>query len=201
MIAKLYGKIDTLDDGFLIINVGGVGYLVFCSSRTLSKMPARGEDAVLFIETSVREDAINLYGFADEVEKQCFNILTSVQGVGAKVAFAILSTFSPDQLELAIGSGDAKSLTRAGGVGAKLAARLITELKGKMGVGLASASSGADFVAAPVLGSAQDAVSALVNLGYQKMDALMAVNKAVATLGAEATVQSLIREALKEFAK
>lgn len=201
MIAKLYGKIDTLDDGFLIINVGGVGYLVFCSSRTLSKMPARGEDAVLFIETSVREDAINLYGFADEVEKQCFNILTSVQGVGAKVAFAILSTFSPDQLELAIGSGDAKSLTRAGGVGAKLAARLITELKGKMGVGLASASSGVDFVAAPALGSAQDAVSALVNLGYQKMDALMAVNKAVATLGAEATVQSLIREALKEFAK
>ena len=206
MIAKLYGKIDTLDNGFLIINVGGVGYLVFCSSRTLSKMPGRGEEAMLFIETAVREDAITLYGFADETEKACFNILTSVQGVGAKVAFAILSTFSPDSLELAIGSGDAKSLTRAGGVGAKLAARLITELKGKMGVGLSPVSSvGGDFSAAlesaEAPSAAKDAVSALANLGYQKMDALMAVNKAAAALGADASVQALIKEALKEFAK
>ena len=207
MIAKLYGKIDTLDDGFLILNVNGVGYLVFCSSRTLGKMPAMGEAVSLFIETSVREDAINLYGFADEMEKRSFNLLTTVQGVGAKAAFAILSAFSPDELELAIGAGDAKVLTKAQGVGAKLATRLVTELKGKMGVGISLASVSFDNgggVNASNNSILQDAISALVNLGYQKMDAVATINKIAGKADKNSenlSVQDLIKSALKEFAK
>lgn len=208
MIAKLFGIIDTLDTDSLIINVNGVGYLVFCSSRTLLKMPPKGGEIALFIETVVREDAIMLYGFASENEKRVFNILTTVQGVGTKVGLAILSAFNVDELEMAIGAGDAKVLCKASGVGNKLAVRIVTELKGKIGVGFATSFGGSDWGSAPVVvgmdggvrSEVEDAVSALVNLGYSKLEAIMAVNKVVSqNFGMNAA--GIIREALKEFAK
>ena len=131
MIAKLTGFIDLLMDGWLILDVGGVGYRVFCSNRTLSKMPSRGEAAQLYIETQVREDHIHLFGFADAAEKEWFSVLTNVQGVGAKVGLAILSALSPEELSMALATGDAKAFTRASGVGPKLAQRIVSELKGK----------------------------------------------------------------------
>ena len=168
-------------------------------------MPKKGESAALFIETVVRDDAINLYGFAEEYEKNCFNILTAVQGVGAKLALAILSSLSPDALNLAIASEDAKALNKINGVGAKLAARLITELKDKMGNSYINSNINQSHFennqAVNIPSAAKDAVSALANLGYQKMEALMAVNKAIANIGENASLQNLIKEALKEFGK
>ena len=207
MIAKLFGIVDTIDTDSLILNVNGVGYLVFCSSRTLLKMPPKGGEVVLFIETIVREDAITLYGFASESEKRAFNVLTTVQGVGAKVGLAILSAFNVDELEMAIGASDAKALCKASGVGNKLAVRIVTELKGKMGVGFASSAeslaalgAGGGVVAGGERSEIEDAVSALVNLGYSKLEAVMAVNK-LASKDKNMKTAELIREALKEFAK
>lgn len=202
MIAKLKGRVDSTGDGFMIMDVNGVGYRVFCSNKTLSKLPPAGEAAVLLIETQVREDHIHLFGFADAAEKGWFMLLTTVQGVGAKVALAILSVLSSEELSMAIASGDSKSMTRAPGVGPKLAVRIVTELKGKgfssdIGVGAASPSGEAmpDGISA-----VNDAVSALVNLGYARMDAAMAVNKAYKKHEGKASVSDLIREALKDFA-
>lgn len=207
MIAKLFGIVDTIDTDSLILNVNGVGYLVFCSSRTLLKMPPKGGEVALFIETIVREDAITLYGFASESEKRAFNVLTTVQGVGAKVGLAILSAFNVDELEMAIGAADAKALCKASGVGNKLAVRIVTELKGKMGVGfassaesLASLGAGGGVAAGGERSEIEDAVSALVNLGYSKLEAVMAVNK-LASKDKNMKTAELIREALKEFAK
>lgn len=203
MIAKLKGILDSTGDGFLILDVNGVGYRVFCSNKTLAKMPPAGQAAALLIETQVREDHIHLFGFADAVEKGWFSLLTTVQGVGAKVALAILSVLSAEELSMAVMSGDSKSVTRANGVGPKLAVRIVTELKGKTGNFDTAGASGivGDVSTDGEQGSAVgDAVSALVNLGYARMDAAMAVNKALKNRGAQASVSDLIRDALKEFA-
>lgn len=202
MIAKLRGILDSTGDGFLILDVNGVGYRVFCSNKTLAKMPPRGQAASLLIETQVREDAIRLIGFADAAEKSWYLLLSGVQGVGTKVALAILSVLSPSELSMAIASGDSKTVTRAPGVGPKLAVRIVTELKGKTG-GMVSAA-GTDTPSGEVIqggsNAVADAVSALVNLGYARMDAAMAVAKSFKQRGESAQVGDLIRDALKEFA-
>lgn len=202
MIAKLRGILDSTGDGFLILDVNGVGYRVFCSNKTLAKMPAMGQTASLLIETQVREDAIHLIGFADAVEKSWYQLLSGVQGVGTKVALAILSVLSPTELSMAIASGDSKTITRAPGVGPKLAVRIATELKGKTGSMVSAA--GTDMPSGEVIqggnNAVSDAVSALVNLGYARMDAAMAVAKSFKQRGESAQVGDLIRDALKEFA-
>ncbi len=203
MIAKLYGIVDSFDTETVILNVGGVGYLVFASSRTLSRLPPVGQSTVMLIETSVKEDSITLYGFLDENEKRYFRLLTTVQGVGAKVALALLSAFSPDELGAAIASGDSKAVTRANGVGAKIAARIVNELKDKVGAVVLSASF-------PVVGkpsslgtssvAAAEAISALCNLGYQKTEVTALVLKIAAENEKDDTA-ALIKKALKELAK
>lgn len=203
MIAKLKGVLDSTGEGFLILDVNGVGYRVFCSNKTLVKMPVAGQPAALLIETQVREDHIHLFGFADAAEKSWFSLLTTVQGVGAKVGLAILSVLSSEELSMAIASGDSKSMTRAPGVGPKLAVRIVTELKGKVGGFISSAGTDTPSgeVVQPAAGNVvNDAVSALVNLGYARMDAMMAVSKSFKVRGNDAKVDELIRDALKEFA-
>ena len=212
MIAKLRGIVDSLGEDSLIIDVNGVGYLVFASVKTLSKL-VKGAEAVLYIETVVREDNISLYGFVSPLEKEWFITLTKVQGVGAKVCLSILSVLSPSNLSQAVAAQDKTSFTRAAGVGPKLAARIVTELKGKM-VGLALGADVADYATVMQddnLSSAaasgenaqekmlEDAISALMNLGYQRIEAYQAVNKVAAT-GAQTDVSGLIKAALKEFA-
>ena len=199
MIAKLTGILDGLYDGFLILDVGGVGYRVFCSNRTLSMMPSKGMSCALLIETQVREDHIHLFGFADNAEKEWFATLNGVQGVGAKVALAILSALSPNDLSMAVATGDSKAFTRANGVGPKLANRLITELKGKdltTGVSLEipSALSGASSQT----GVVQEAISALVNLGYGRSEAGMVVGSVYQE---NMSISDLIRLSLKEIGK
>lgn len=202
MIAKLRGILDSVGDGFLILDVNGVGYRVFCSAKTQMKMPANGQSAALLIETQVREDHIHLFGFADAAEKSWFSLLTTVQGVGAKVALAILSVLSSEELSMAIASGDSKAVTRAPGVGPKLAVRIVTELKGKIGAAVSAAGtdSPAGEIAQAQGSAVNDAVSALVNLGYARMNASMAVAKSFKKRGESAKVDELIRDALKEFA-
>ncbi len=201
MIAKLRGMVDSIEDGFVILDVNGVGYRVFCSAKTQMKLPAKGQSASLLIETQVREDAIHLIGFADAVEKSWYLLLGGVQGVGTKVALAILSVLSADELSMAIASGDSKAVTRAPGVGPKLAVRIVTELKGKAGkISLSGADTPAGEIAQAKGSAVDDAVSALVNLGYARMDAAMAVAKSFKQRGESAQVGDLIRDALKEFA-
>ena len=215
MIAKLKGIIDTIGEDYCIIDVSGVGYLVFASAKTLSKM-IKGATTSLLIETVVREDSITLYGFADAWEKEWFNTLTKVQGVGAKVCLSILSVLGPNQLAQAVSAQDKASFTRASGVGPKLAARIVTELKDKIvtipitdslkeiemnpnqetenyedSIAMLNASSDPS--------KTDDAISALVNLGYQRLEAYRAVNKA-AMSAPDADTPALIKLALKEFA-
>ena len=205
MIAKLRGILDSTGDGFLILDVGGVGYRVFCSSRTLAKMPAAGKEASVLTETLVREDAIRLIGFADIVEKNQFLLLTGVQGVGTKVALAILSALSGDDVTMALASGDSKAFCRASGVGPKLAARIVSELKGKAGtlIDLSGSSAIDGSVVSGSAGTSEtaigDAVSALTNIGYARLDAASAVSKAAKKIGKDAKVEDLIRTALKEL--
>ncbi len=211
MIAKLRGIIDSFGDDSVIIDVNGVGYLVYVSTRTLSRL-VKGAEAVLFIETVVREDSISLYGFASALEKEWFLTLTKVQGVGAKVCLSILSVLTPMQLAQSISAQDKASFSRANGVGPKLAARIVTELNGKM-VGLPIGADTADYsaaledkenVAAPSVAeipqsNVEDAISALTNLGYQRIEAYRVVNIA-AGKNPDADVSTLIKLALKEFA-
>ncbi len=200
MIARLKGLVDQAGEDWAVIDVGGVGYLVYCSARTLSRLPRVGEAVSLFIETHVREDHIHLYGFFEEAERAWFRLLQTVQGVGSKVALAILSTLTANDLANAIASGDKAMLSRPSGVGPKLAARLATELKDKVG-SVAPAGSFAPAMAAASGGGIEDAVSALVNLGYRRAEAQMAVVKASATLGEGAAVPALIRVGLQELGK
>lgn len=198
MIAKLRGMVDGIEDGRCIIDAGGVGYLVFCSSRTLAALPNAGT-ATLLIETQVREDAISLYGFATPAERDWFRLLTTVQGVGAKVALALLSALSPDQLIAAIATGDKSALTRTPGVGPKLAIRICTELREKAGV---MPGGGAAPVAAfAPKGAMADALSALTNLGYRRAEAEAALARASEEHGGEAGLDVLIRAGLKALAK
>ena len=190
MIAKLTGIVDHVDDGTVVIDVGGVGYRVCCSGRTLGRLGVGGT-ASLQVETHVRDDAIVLYGFADSAERTWFRLLTQVQGVGAKVALAILSVLSVDDLTLAIGSGDRAALGRAPGVGSRLAARVVAELRDKIGTPVTGSAPSVAGTAPE--GKAGDAVSALVNLGFRPAEAWTAVTAATNQLGAEADAQALIR--------
>jgi Holliday junction DNA helicase RuvA len=199
MIAKLSGVLDSAGSDGVVVDVGGVGYLAFCSARTLRQLPGKGEAVRLVIETHVREDHIHLYGFIDEAERSAYRLLTTVQGVGAKVALAILGAVSPDALVAAIAAQDRAALTQADGVGPKLATRIVVELRDKVG-GLSLASAPIEG-AMPILdGVAADAVSALVNLGYRRVDAFGAVARASRKVGSEAKLDVLIRGGLKELA-
>ena len=200
MIAMLAGIVDRVGSDSVVIDVNGVGYLVFASARTLARLPGRGEPLRLLVETHVREDHIHLYGFADEAERAWFRLLTTVQGVGARLALALLGTLAPDALVTAIMAQDKAALTRADGVGPKLAQRIANELKDKVGgIALGPAAAGAPE-AAPK-GAAADAVSALINLGYSRSDAYSAVNQATQRLGAEARIDALIRAGLQELGR
>ena len=206
MIAKLKGLVDSVGEDFAVIDVGGVGYLVFCSGRTLSKLET-GLAAQLHVETHVREDHIHLYGFGDAGEKDWFNLLTTVQGVGAKVALAILSVAGPEQLLQTIAAGDKTTLTRASGVGPKLAVRILTELKDKAGRmafgsgGVTAALSQAAPMPAQAGGVMEDAISALVNLGYRRVEAFEAVGQTLREQGDGVDAGSLIRLSLKRLAR
>lgn len=201
MIAMLSGILEQAGSDSLVLDVNGVGYLVFASSRTLARAPARGEPLKLLVETHVREDHIHLYGFADEAERGWFRLLTTVQGVGARLALAILSVLAPDALTTAIMAQDKTTLTRADGVGPKLAQRIVNELKDKVG-GIALGPAAASTPAVAAVGGAQaDAVSALVNLGYSRSDAFGAVSQAAKRLGAEAKIDALIRAGLQELGR
>ncbi|MGB1547857.1 MAG: Holliday junction branch migration protein RuvA [Alphaproteobacteria bacterium] len=198
MIAKLAGLLDSVGEDRLVVDVGGVGYLVFASGRTLRALPRQGEEIVLFIETHVREDHIHLYGFIDATERDWFKLLYTVQGVGAKVALAILSALSPASLAQAIAAGDAKAVAEAQGVGAKLAGRVVSELKEKVG-GLAVGGPSPQGTGEPADHAVGDAISALVNLNYRRDEAYGAVARARKALGPEAPVEALIRAGLKEL--
>ena len=199
MIASLTGVVAGVETDRVIVDVGGVGYLVFASGRTLGQMPPVGGDVRLMIETHVREDHIHLYGFATGAERDWFRLLTTVQGVGARVGLAILSVLTPEELTLAIAAQDRAALTRADGVGPKLATRILTELREKVDA-VGAAESAADAAGAGDGLPANDAVSALVNLGYGRTEAFTAVNRASKTLGDAASVETLITASLKELA-
>jgi Holliday junction DNA helicase RuvA len=209
MIPKLTGKVDAVGAEWVILDVGGVGYVVHCGARTLSHLPAVGETASLAVETVVREDMIRLYGFAAARERDWFRLLQSVQGVGARVALAILSVLDGEGLVNAIAMQDHAAVARAHGVGPKLAKRIVAELRDRApesGLILAASATATEAGAAPEAISPErlaraDAVSALVNLGYGETQAAAAINAAVARMGGGADVGLLIREGLKELAR
>lgn len=210
MFAKLTGIIDSITDGHIIIDVNGVGYLATASQRTIDALPALGQRTSLFIETRVREDAIQLFAFATKNEQELFSLLQSVQGIGGKAAMAILSALSPQQITAAIASGDKAMIARADGVGPKLALRVVTELKDKIsklglgsnGIAVTSATTALASANANnnSLRHADDAISALVNLGYARADAFRAVSIIGAELGPDAPVAKIIPAALKHLA-
>jgi holliday junction DNA helicase RuvA len=210
VIAKLTGRVDGLLDGGCILDVNGVGYLVACSTRTASALPPAPERAVVLVETQARENAITLYGFADEAERNAFRALTRIQGVGPTVALGILSAFSPDALADAVRTADKASLGRAKGVGPKLVGRLLIELRDWAGAqprpGVRSGATALPAVAAVSgvaglgTGLEADAVSALVNLGWRQPEAMAAVSRALARLGGAAALGEVIRDSLRELA-
>ncbi|MAW86172.1 MAG: Holliday junction branch migration protein RuvA [Phyllobacteriaceae bacterium] len=204
MIGKLKGTVDEIGEDHAVIDVHGVGYVAFCPARTLANLNA-GEAAVLFIETYVREDMIRLYGFASALEREWFRLLQSVQGVGAKVALAVLSTLTPPELANAIALKDIAMVSRAPGVGKKVAERIVIELKAKAPAyaGEAAASIGMKQEIGEGVASAPvaDAVSALTNLGYSRDQAANAVAAALKTAGDDADSAKLIRLGLKELAR
>lgn len=205
MIASLTGLLSHVEADRCVIDVSGVGYLVFASTRTISAMPNPPELAKVLVETVVREDAILLYGFATTSEREWFRTLTAIQGVGAKVALGLLSTLSPSELISAIASADKASLTRAPGVGGKLADRLLTELRdkaGKMPGGGGGTATAAIIAQADRGGSIEaDALLALAGLGFRRAEAWPIVSRLIAEKAAEATLDCVIRESLKELAK
>lgn len=200
MIARLRGLLDSVAADSCVVDVGGVGYLVFASARTLGNLGPAGANVVLHIETQVREDAIQLFGFAAAAERDWFRLLLSVQGVGGRVALAILSVLAPDELGHAIAARDTASVARANGVGPKLAARIVNELKDKAG----SITPGPAAPLAPAAAAktaVADTLSALANLGFRPMDASRAVAEAVSELGEDAAVDALLRVALRKSAR
>jgi holliday junction DNA helicase RuvA len=205
MIGKLRGIIDSYGEDFIIVDVAGVGYLVHCSARTLQALPAQGEAVTLAIETHVREDQIKLFGFTSDLEREWFRLLQTVQGVGTKVALAILSTLKPADLASAIALRDKAAITRSPGVGPKVAERVVTELKDK-----APAYADVDPAVIRLSGAVEehrapkpiaDAVSALVNLGYGHPQAAAAIAAAARNAGEGAETKQLIRLGLKELGK
>jgi Holliday junction DNA helicase RuvA len=205
MIGKLKGLIDSYGEDFVIVDVGGVGYVVHCSARTLQALPAVGAAVTLAIETHVREDQIRLFGFLSDVEREWFRLLQTVQGVGTRVALSVLSTLKPGDLASAVATRDKGMIARAPGVGPKVAERIVTELKDK-----APAYTAIDPAVVRLAGALDekrapqpvaDAVSALVNLGYGEPQALAAIAAAARGAGEAADVAKLIRLGLKELAK
>lgn len=204
MIGKLTGYLDGMGDGFIYLNVRGVGYRVFCSTKTMSSLN-KEEEVSLFIETQVREDHIHLFGFLSASEQEIFNTLTGVQGVGAKVGMAILSSLGLNEISMAVATGDNKAFTRVSGIGPKLATRIVTELKGKAGLltadmmELNTIGSGSEAVSSDsrIL---QDAVSALVNLGYSRTEAGIKASETLKN-NKDATLSDVIRLTLKEMGK
>ena len=197
MIARLSGILAETSSDTAIIDVGGVGYLVHASSRTLDAIGPVGGEVLILTELQVREDAWTLFGFGSPVERDSFRALTSVQGVGGRLALAILSVLSPDELARAVSQGDKAMIGRANGVGPKLAARIANELQGKLGV----AGLGASLAPAPRAGAAADALSALANLGFKPAEASAAVNAAQDELGPDAGLDALVRLALRKAGK
>ncbi|MDX2205913.1 MAG: Holliday junction branch migration protein RuvA [Hyphomicrobiaceae bacterium] len=204
MIGKLRGLVDAVGEQHAIIDVNGVGYEVFASARTLRSLQS-GSEVSLAIETHVREDAIRLFGFTSELERAWFRALQGVQGVGSKVALAVLGTLSPQDLANAIALQDWAAVERTQGVGKKLAQRIVLELKDKSpafsAAGLGAAASASLPAAAPESTAAAEAISALTNLGYQPGPASQAVAAALRELGEEADTAKLIRRGLKELSR
>jgi Holliday junction DNA helicase RuvA len=204
MIATLAGVVGQIEPDAAIIDVGGVGYLAFCSTRTIGRLPPAGSPARLLIETHVREDHIHLYGFIDAAERDWFRLLTTVQGVGARLALSILSAVAPETLGLAILAQDKPALGRADGVGPRLAARIINELRDKIG-NIAGPRESTPFVLGEATanggGATADAVSALENLGIGRTEALDAVAAAARRLGIEADADALIKAGLEGLAR
>jgi Holliday junction DNA helicase RuvA len=200
MIARLRGRLDGIAEDHAVVDVGGVGYLVVCSARTLAGLPGMGEAVDLHIETQVRAESITLYGFGDPAERVWFRLLQTVQGIGGRVALAVLSVFGPEELARAVAAQDKAALSRASGVGPRLAGRIVSELRERL-VDL-PVPLGA-VAAVPVTGAsgpAADAISALINLGYGRSEAHAAIAKAAASLGEQAAVDALIRTGLQELA-
>ncbi len=196
MIARLSGILSETTADSAVIDVGGVGYLVHLSGKTLGAIGPAGGEVLILTELQVREDAWTLFGFGSAAERDAFRALTSIQGVGGRLALAILSILSPDELARAVAQDDKAMIGRANGVGPKLAARIANELQGKLGiVDLAGAAP------APRAGAASDALSALANLGFKPTEASAAVNAAQEELGAEASLDALVRMALRKAAK
>jgi len=205
MIGKLKGIVDAYGEDYIILDVGGVGYQVYCSARTLQSLPPPGQPATLSIETHVREDQIRLFGFASELEREWFRLLQTVQGVGAKVALSVLGTLKPADLASAIAMRDKAMVARTPGVGPKVAERIVTELKDK-----APAYADIDPAVIRLSGAVEDkrapapvadAVSALVNLGYGQPQAAAAIAAAARSAGEGADAARLIRLGLKELSK
>lgn len=201
MIGRLKGTVEALEADAVIVDVNGVGYVVQCPSRVMGRLSV-GHAVMLLIETHVREDAIQLFGFLDAGERDWFRLLTTVQGVGARVALAILGVLGPAELVQAVAAGDKGQISRAPGVGPKLAGRIASELKDKvsaMALGPGAVAAGGAPIASPAadVGPVADAASALVNLGYGPAEALSAVSKAAAVLGDGASASALIKGGLK----
>ena len=204
MIGKLTGRLDEVGPSTLILDVNGVGYEVTCAARTLAALPAVGETVTLAIDTHVREDAIRMYGFATEHERAWFRALQTVQGVGAKVALAVLGTLDAADLANAVALQDKNQVARAPGIGPKVASRIVAELKDKMPSLAPAIRPGAGLAPVAILpewASARDAVSALTNLGYGHAQAAAAVSLAVGKAGREARTEDLIRLGLRELAQ
>jgi holliday junction DNA helicase RuvA len=198
MIARLAGTLIEVAADHAIVDVNGVGYLVQASARTLDALGGVGSDVILLTELQVREDGWTLFAFGSSGERETFRLLTSVQGVGGRVALAILSVLTPEELSGAVSRGDKAMVGRANGVGPKLAMRIVNELAGKIG---SPALAGAAGAPAPRGGAAQDALSALANLGFKPAEASAAVAAAVDDLGTDATLDALVRLALRKAAK
>lgn len=198
MIARLAGTLVETTADSAVLDVNGVGYLVLASSRTLEAIGPGGGNVTLLTELQVREDSMTLFAFGSAGEREAFRQLTSVQGVGGRVALAILSVLAPDDLARAVAAGDKASIARANGVGPKLAQRIAMELQGKLGLPALAATAGA---ALPRGGHTQDALSALANLGFKPAEASAAVVAANEELGADASLDALVRLALRKAAK
>jgi Holliday junction DNA helicase RuvA len=200
MIGKLTGILDSVSTNVVIIDAGGVGYEVTIGARTFAALPPPGETVTLAIDTHVREDEIRLYGFATEHERAWFRALQEVQGVGAKIALAVLGTLSAADLANAVALQDKGQVARTPGVGPKVAARIVAELKDKMPSLAPALRPGRGFAVLPEGLAARDAVSALTNLGYAHGEAAAAITAAIGKAGREARAEELIRLGLKELA-
>ena len=200
MIAKLRGRLDSVGEDWAVVDVNGIGYLLYCSARTLRALPKIGDVVEFFVDTHVREDHIHLYGFGAVSEREWFTLLQTVQGVGARVALGLLSTLGPEDLTEAIAARDRVPLTRANGIGPKVADRILAELKDKVSaLSVKTSSQHAALEQKGVGNISADAISALVNLGYGRSEAFRAIGSVQHSLADDVDLPSLIRASLKEL--